>query len=420
MSSKPITLAICGAGSRGLLSYAPYALKHPDELKVVAVAEPREWFRDEAMKRHKIPAKSVFSDWREMAAKEKLADAVLVATQDSLHKEPAIAFIKKNYDVLLEKPMACNETDCREIAEAARGRKSIFALCHVLRYTPYFRRMKAIVESGVLGQIATVRHIEPVGFWHQAHSYVRGNWRNEKLSSPMILSKSCHDMDILLFILGKKCLRISSFGSLMHFRKENKPKNAEARCLDCPLADNKCPYSAKAFYMKMVNDGNFGWPLSVICTEMTPVGVEKALRKGPYGRCVYSCDNDVVDHQIVSMLFENETTASFTMTAFTPKMHRETDIFGSLGCLRGDGNIIKVTNFLTGRTDEFDVNRESGDITGGHGGGDEGLMKDFVKAVRARDFSLLSSGPEVSLESHMMAFAAERSRRNNTVERIEL
>jgi len=419
--NTPVSILLVGAGQRGLFRYGAYVAEHPDVAKIVAVAEPLDWNRKETAKRFNIPSTSTFLDWREVLKGPRIADAVIIATQDQLHVEPAVAFLQAGYDVLLEKPMAPSEDECRQIAAAAaKNPASIFMVCHVLRYTPYFRKVKDLVQSGRLGQVVTLRHMEQVGTLHQAHSYVRGNWRRADQSAPMILAKSCHDLDILLFILGKRCTRLSSFGSLRHFRKQNKPAEATARCLDCPLAESKCHYSATRYYLGKLRESNFGWPLEVITNDFTEAGVTHALRDGPYGRCVYDSDNDVVDHQVVSMEFEQGITASFTMTAFALQTGRKTEIFGSMGELRGDGQKIEVTDFLTGSKEIFSfIDPETGSVKG-HMGGDEGIMADFINAVSSRNKVLTLSDPSTSLESHLMAFAAERARLAGTVEQIIL
>ena len=418
--NPPISIALVGAGQRGLHRYGAYIAEHTNDAQIIAVAEPKEWNRLEAANRFNISPDAVFTDWRDLLRSPKKADAVIITTQDRLHLEPALAFLEAGYSVLLEKPMATNEADCRAIAAAAEKSSSIFMVCHVLRYTPYFRKMREIVQSNALGQIASVRHIEQVGTLHQAHAYVRGNWRNSEESSPMILAKSCHDLDILLFILGKRCKRLSSFGQLSHFKPANKPAKASDRCIDCELASSDCHYSATKYYLEKLKQKNFGWPLEVITSDFTEEGIMKALREGPYGRCVYNGDNNVVDHQVVSMEFEDGISATFTMTAFALKTQRRTEIFGSAGELRGDGESIEVTNFLSGEKTKIAFTDPETGAVHGHLGGDEGIMADFIDALRSKDRNLSISSPAISLESHLMAFAAERSRLNHTVEEISV
>ena len=254
----PIKLIIIGAGSRGA-NYAEYAISHPDQAKVVGVADPREHYRMELAARHGIPSDNVFADWRQVAERPRFADAVIVATPDALHAEPAIAFAERGYHILLEKPMAPTAAECRQIAAAAGAIGVMFAVCHVLRYTTYTKKVKAIVTSGRLGEIASIQHLEPVGFWHQAHSFVRGNWRNEAESSSMLLAKSCHDLDWIRHIMGKRCTQVSSFGGLLHFRAENMPEGAADRCLDCAV-EATCPYSAPRIYLTGLRAGSPAGP----------------------------------------------------------------------------------------------------------------------------------------------------------------
>jgi len=410
---RPVTMIVIGAGGRGR-AYASYAAGHPDRARVVGVAEPRDYYRDLVASKHSVPAENVFADWRDAAARPRFADAVLICTQDAMHAAPAIAFAQKGYHMLLEKPMAPTEADCRRIVAAVKRSPAIFAVCHVLRYTEYSRRIRHLLQSGAIGAVVSIQHLEPVGYWHQAHSYVRGNWRKEAESSPMLLAKSCHDLDWLRHLMGRRCTRVSSFGSLFHFRSENKPQGASDRCLDCAV-EPQCPYSAKRFYLGMVQRGQLRWPVDVLTPDLTVEGVTEALRTGPYGRCVYACDNDVVDNQVVNMEFEGGRTASFTMTAFTPSGGRMTRIFGTRGYLSGTWDRLEHFDFLTNKTRVIDVEARSG-----HGGGDEGIMNAFTRAVAENDPSHILSGPDETLETHLMVFAAERSRREGRVVSVDV
>ncbi len=412
-SMNPVTILVIGAGGRGG-NYATYATEHPDQAKVVGVAEPREFYRNRLVEAHNIPAENVFTDWQTAAGRERFADAVIIATLDDMHADPAVAFGNLGYHMLLEKPMAPNEADCRRIVTAAVENKIIFAVCHVMRYTTYTQRLKAVIDSGAIGEVVSLQHLEPVGYWHQAHSFVRGNWGNEAKSSSMLLAKSCHDIDWISYIMDARCLKVSSFGSLYHFRKENKPDGAADRCLDCPV-EADCPYSAKKIYLGMLERGKKGWPVDVLAPDVTPEGITKALRDGPYGRCVYECGNDVVDNQVVNMFFDEGKTASFTMTAFNKAGHRKTRIFGTRGEIYGDGSKITIFDFLTDTTEVIDTEAGDASILGGHGGGDYGLMSSFISAVVDNDPSKILSGPAETLESHLMVFAAERARRENAV-----
>jgi predicted dehydrogenase len=408
-----VSAVVLGAGGRGKV-YASYALSYPSELRVVAVADPRDVPRERMRAEHRIPPERGFADWRDLVALPRMADAAIVALPDALHAEAATALAAKGYHLLLEKPMAPSEAGCRRIVNAVEEAGVLLAVCHVLRYTPYTRALKRVLDSGRIGEIVSVQHLEPVGYWHQAHSFVRGNWRNEGESSPMLLAKSCHDLDWLRYVVGQPCLAVSSFGNLKHFRASEAPAGAADRCLDCPVEPD-CPYSAKRIYLERYRRGERGWWQEAITSDLSEAGIERALREGPYGRCVYHSDNDVVDHQVVNLAFTGGVTASFTMTAFTSMRGRETHFFGTRGELYGDGRYLKVFDFLSERTDVIDT---SGADLGGHGGGDEALTRAFVRAVANADPSLILSGPGETLESHLMVFAAERARHAGTVEAI--
>jgi predicted dehydrogenase len=412
-TKKPVSLLIIGAGGRGK-GYSLFTQEHPDRAKVVGVAEPRDVHRQFMIETYKLPRSQVFKDWKEAAEAPRMADAVVISTQDSMHAEPAIAFARKGYDILLEKPMAPNEMDCHRIVNAAREAGVMLAVCHVLRYTRYTQMMKELIDSGAIGEVINIQHLEPVGYWHQAHSFVRGNWRNERESSPMLLSKSCHDLDWIGYIMGEKCQSISSFGTLKHFRKAEQPEGAADRCLDCNVESN-CPYSAKRLYLSMVANGYTAWPVDVLAIDPTVESVTEALRVGPYGRCVYACDNDVVDNQVVNMLFKGGQTATFTMMAFTEMGHRKTRIFGTRGEIYGDGSDIEHFDFLTNEKRTISTVSMDASIMGGHGGGDYGLMDRFIQAVSDQNKELILSGAEESLETHRMVFAAELSRKEHRV-----
>lgn len=403
---KKVTAVLLGAGNRGSEAYASYALKHREQLEFVAVAEPNKDRRDNFAKLHDIDEQQVYETWEKLLMREKIADCILICTQDHMHYEPAILALKKGYHVLLEKPMSPSPTECIELGDAAEKYQRIFSVCHVLRYTKFFNTIKRILDEGRIGRLITVIHNEYVGYVHQSHSFVRGNWCNSEASSPMILAKSCHDMDILLYLIGAPCTKIASFGSLSHFKPDQAPLGAPKRCLQgCPSRET-CIYNVEKIYLTENTD----WPTSVIGEDMSLEGRYKSLETGPYGRCVYHCDNDVVDHQIVTMEFNNEVTASFTMTAFC-KQNRTIQLMGTDGYIRGDmeGNVIELHDRVNDIIEKLDL----GEITDGqkgHGGGDSGLMSDFVKLVASGNAYESKSSAELSVQSHLMAFAAETSR----------
>ncbi len=383
---------------------------------ITAIAEPRRGRREDAAGEFGVAGHACFESWTDLAVARPDVDAVIVATQDTLHTDPAVAFAELGYHILLEKPMAPTEDESRQIVEAVERAGVVLMVCHVLRYTDYTRRLEGLISSGRIGDIVSVEHLEPVGWWHQAHSYVRGNWRREDLSSSMLMSKSCHDIDWLGHIINRPVRRVSSFGGLYEFRPERKPAGAGSNCLACPV-ESDCPFSAKKIYLDHVDDPDWReWPLAVLTRDVTRAGVEAALREGPYGRCVYDCDNDVVDHQVVNLEYDGGVTASFTMTAFTQLDFRKTRIFGTHGSIEGDGRILTVVDFRDGSEQTIEVLSPDGaSAAKGHGGGDRGLVIAFLDAVERGDPTTVSTGARASLHSHETVWAAERARRTGTV-----
>ncbi len=418
--SKPVSVIIIGAGGRGQ-GYANLIKELGDRATVTAVAEPREFQRNAIGEKFNIPEEKRFHCWSEVAKLPKFADAVFICTMDGLHEAPALAFAKLGYNILLEKPIAPTAEASRRIADAIREAGVIFGVCHVLRYTVYTRMFKKILQSGRIGKVISLQHLESVGHWHQAHSFVRGNWRNEKESSFMLLQKCCHDVDWIRYLMDRPCDSVASFGSLQHFTAENQPEGAGDRCTECPAEiEQNCPYSAMKIYLRdRIFKNQRGWPTDIITDDLTTDGVLKALKKGPYGRCVYKCDNDVVDNQVVCMSFKDGCTAEMTMTAFCGD-GRVTRVFGTKGSICGDGEKIVITDFMTGEVETVDTNiANDGGILSGHGGGDGGIVDSFIAAIETGDTSHILSGLDESLESHLMTFAAEESRRTGNVVKIK-
>lgn len=403
---RPIKIVVIGAGSRGWGAYSSYGLKFPKELQVVGVAEPIPYRRERMAKAFNIPKKHQFETWEQVFEIPNFADAVMITTPDDLHYGPAMAGLNAGYDMLLEKAIAQSWEECNEILKLAEKKNAIVAVCHVLRYTHYFRKMKEVLDSKVLGDVVSVQHLEPVERIHMSHSFVRGNWGNSKKSNPMILSKSCHDTDILRWLIDKPSKRVSSFGSLTLFREEMAPEGSTKRCTDGCAIEKECPYSAIKLYKE-----KRGWLAHLNLEEVNDETILRELKNGPYGRCVYHCDNDVVDHQISNFEFEDGVTAAFSMEALVHYAGRRTRIFCTKGDLFGDEKTLTVTNSVTGEQEIWDAGKEI-KYDSGHGGGDHGLMHDFVRAVYHQDPTLLTSTIQASMESHLMGFQAEESRLN--------
>ncbi|MFF2025600.1 Gfo/Idh/MocA family protein [Streptomyces sp. NPDC058171] len=409
ITDRPVRVALVGAGNRGL-TYTEWIKANPERAQLVAVADPRPAARAAA------GAPVEFDDWRPLA-EQRIADAVIVATQDREHVEPVIALARAGYAVLAEKPLAPTEQETRTLVEGVREAGVLFAVCHVMRYQPYTDLVKRVVDSGVLGQLVSLDHLEPVGWWHYAHSYVRGPWRSEKRSSPMLLAKSCHDLDWISYVLGGRIEEVASFGGLAHFRPQNAPDGSAERCLDCAV-EAGCPYSALKLYLPTLREKGAVWPVTHVTEATDEAGLLRALREGPYGVCAYRSDNDVVDHQVLAMRLSGGVTATFQMVAFTEQTHRQTRIFGSHGWLRGDGERVTVQDFRTGDTVTHELGGSGSNAADGHGGGDPALVEAFVRAVATGDPSAVRSGTTASLGSHLAAFAAERARHSRTVQTV--
>lgn len=410
--SHQIKVLVVGAGSRGTI-YADEIRKLGDRARIVGVVEPREDRRCIFAEKHGLTANQCFANWSDPLERDRIADVVIIATPDHLHVEPTVAYAESGYHILLEKPMAPTVDGCIKLYNAVQKAGVIFAVCHVLRYAPYTQKLKALIDVGVIGRPISVQHLEPVGYWHYAHSFVRGNWRNEANSSFMLLAKSCHDLDWLSYIMGALPKRVSSFGNLSYFTAENAPQGATERCLDCPV-EAECIYSAKRIYHHVYEQGYHEWPIGVLATDISPQGIDKALRDGPYGRCVYHCDNDVVDHQVVNIEFDGGQTAAFVMTAFTrPAEHRKTRIFGTHGEIYCDCHKIEVVDFFTEQVTTHDVTIKEGDQS--HAGGDGAMIERLISVIEQNDAQQLLSGADQALATHLSVFAAEQSRRTGQI-----
>lgn len=394
---------LIGAGSRGM-TYAPWAAAHG--IEIAAIAELRPDRLKSAADQLGVPEAMRFSDAAPLFALGKIADAAIIATMDRDHYGHVMQALHCGYDILLEKPISPDPKECIAIEEAANALGRKVTVCHVLRYTNFFTQIKSILDSGELGKIVAIKHSENIGNFHMAHSFVRGNWRNDRLSSPIIMQKSCHDLDILLWLTGAHCTKVAAFGSLSYFKESNAPDGSSGRCLTCPVAEN-CRYDARKAYLPVLGQ----WPADVVCLEQTEEALMEALKTGPYGRCVYRCDNNVCDHMSVIMEFDNGTTATFSLTAQTSACHRNIHIMCKDGeILADDGQRqILVRRHVSSQADTFTERvihvRTNGS---GHGGGDTGIMEDFTASLTGRKET--RSSISLSVESHLMACAIEEAR----------
>jgi len=408
---KPVTAITCGAGSRGNV-YGDYSVQYPGQLDIVGVAEPIAIRNERYTKKHKIKEENRFPTWEDVFKRPKFADAIIITTPDNLHYGPCMKALEMGYDVLLEKPISPSEKECRDILALAKKTGRIVAVCHVLRYAPYFVKLKEIIQSGVLGEVVSIQHIEPIEHIHMSHSYVRGNWHNSKQTTPIILAKSCHDLDILRWMVGKPCRHIQAFGSLQWFTQKNAPEGSTARCTDGCKVEAACPYSALNIYYRK-RHFNYVFDLPEEKDKQAAYVLEQ-LKTTNYGRCVYRMDNDQPDHYTTNILFDGGLTAAFSMEAFTSYAGRRTRVMGSLGDVVGDMSSFTMTDFLSGKKTEWKQE------TDGHGGGDWRLVADWINAISKHDPSLLTSTIDASIESHVMGFMAEESRKNKKVMAVKL
>ncbi len=407
----PIDTIIVGAGGRGN-AYGNFALEHPREMRVIGVAEPDPIRRERFVRRHDIAPDLVFDDWQSLlATHDKKAPTIINCTMDRFHFESTLRMLALGYDVLLEKPMTPVLEENARLVRKAEELGRVLQVCHVLRYTPFWQALREVIQSGKIGRVISVTHRENLSYYHMAHSFVRGNWRSEATSGPMILSKCCHDFDILLWILRKNVARLNSFGSLSHFRPEHAPEGATERCTDgCPAADS-CKYEATRLYAR---DGS-GFPLNAVSWIPTKEARLEALKTGWYGRCVYHCDNDVVDHQTVNMELEDGATVTLVMNGQGDEECRTMRWDGAKATLYGKfsarGDEITLHHHLTGEVEDIPIIARD---SSGHGGGDYGIMRSFINTVNGNPDDSVTTARE-SLESHLLAFAAEEARLNKSV-----
>ena len=402
--SQPLELVMVGAGGRGFHAYGRYALNHPDEVRFVAVAEPDAARRARFAQAHDIPAERQFRSWDELVSRPAFAPAAINATMDRTHHPSTLALLKAGYDLLLEKPMAVTPQECVELVRTAERYRRILQICHVLRYAPFFRTVYDLVVSGRLGDLVSLEWNENLIYWHFAHSFVRGNWSSSDRSGPMILTKCCHDLDLLVWMLGGPPRQVASFGSMTHFRPQRVGPDIPARCTDgCPI-EAECPYFAPRVYIER-DPGR--WARDAVSLDNSPQALRHALETGPYGRCVFRSDNDVVDHQIVLLHFGNGLSASLTMQGASHVEGRTLRIDGLRASLFGNEarNELRLEEHQTGRS----VTIQPGATEGGHGGGDVGIMRAFLDTLWGDGHHALTSAAD-ALDSHLLAFAAEEAR----------
>jgi len=410
------TIAIIGLGARGAMVYGDYCHNHKEQAKIVAIADIDQEKVKKYQKKYMIDDSNCFSSGEELLNQGKIADVLFIASPDRCHYLQTIKATELGYDILLEKPIAVELEHLLEIQKLSEEKQNRIVVCHVMRYAPFYSQIKNLIDDNKIGDIIQMNQTENVGYWHFAHSFVRGNWRNTELSSPSILQKTCHDFDQMTWFINQESVSVSSFGNLYHFSEQNAPKGASNRCLDNCKAKDNCPYDVEKIYIEnseSYQDKNV-WPFAVLTTDVTKANLYDALKTGPYGRCVYHSDNDVVDHQVVNIRYTNNVCANLTMIAHSGATYRELHIYGTKGEIKANDldNIIELRVF-DGR---FESKKQLIDIVdnsnepSGHGGGDNGLMKEFFEYIETGKMSKNLTSIERSIESHIMALKAELSR----------
>ena len=415
---KIYSVAIIGCGSRGQNVYGKYMFASKDKFKIVSLCDANEKMLALAQERFDVEKGNCFTDSEEFFA-QKRADVLVIATQDRDHVWMCVKALALGYDVLLEKPVSPVESELYELLDAQKKYGGKVVVCHVLRYAPAFIKLKQIIDSGEIGRIVSIDWTEQVAYWHQAHSFVRGNWSNDEETSPMIMQKCCHDLDLIQYFIGSRCKSVSSIGALSYFKAENRPQGAADRCLDCKY-QNECKFSAKAIYLDgWKNGGRKDEMPYTLITDVLPLTEEAlvtSLRESKYGRCVFACDNNVVDNQTVIMQFENGISATLKMEGFTAGGGRDFRFFGTEGELevREEADKIVLRRFMetpiTWKISEL-VDDLGGQGTGNHGGSDHRMI-DSLYNIYFTDKLNAISAIEGSVESHYMALAAEESRLN--------
>ena len=419
---KQYKVIIIGAGGRGI-NYAQKMQLMPEKYTVVGVADILEERRNDIKKMWNLSEENCFESWEDILNRPKFADIAVIATMDHLHYEPAMKAIELGYNLLLEKPVAQTAKECMDIALAAKKHNVQVLVCHVLRYTPFYSKIKKLLLDGIIGNIMSLIAVEGVGHIHYSHSYARGDWHKEAEASPMLLAKCCHDLDIIQWLIGKPCKKVSSFGELTHFKPENAPEGAPKRCIDegCPAADT-CPYHYKKIYLE--EDSAYWWRNTVARGfakgyMATDEEVLTGLKNTNFGSCIYHAGNDVVDHQVVNMEFEGGTTASLNMNAFN-EGGRYIRIFGTKGELYANASDAEITifSFDTLEKIHIPVTQIGESIMDGHGGGDQGIIIEMYDYFSGSYTGYCAADIETSVQNHMIGFAAEKARRNDTVEYV--
>lgn len=415
-----VTAVMVGGGNRARYAYAPYARSNPDDLRIVAIAEPDPQRRRIFASENGIHSSMEFDCADSLYEQGRLADMAIIATQDRDHYDNALRAMELGYDLLLEKPISPRMDQCRSLLDTAVRLHRKVSVAHVLRFAPFYQTVRKLIAQKAIGELISLALEEDVGYWHFAHSYVRGAWRREDQSSPSILAKCCHDLDLIVWLCSSRCESLSSTGDLRWFRSDNAPSGSASRCLGGCKLRGSCPFDVEKIYVENEETGyrHSGWGpmLYSVTDKKDPDALMDALRDGPYGRCVYHCDNDVADSQIVIGRMENGVDFSLRMSAFSASGRRTVHVMGSRGEITGDLQKKSLTLQLFGQDAvSADFSIDGVYAHQGHGGGDDRLIREILRYERGEtgaDGNLTTL--DLSMESHFMAFASELSRKNGS------
>ncbi|MBO5411658.1 MAG: Gfo/Idh/MocA family oxidoreductase [Clostridia bacterium] len=426
---KKLQAVLLGAGNRGC-AYADYSLEAPSELEIVAIIEISDLRLKEAGDRYSVPESNRFKDLDEFLAKKIPCDFVINATMDEIHYETSVKIMNAGYNMLLEKPITAKKEELLDLQRLAREKNVKLNICHVLRYTPYYKRIKEIINAGTIGKILTMELDEHVWIAHFVDSFVRGKWKSEATcGSGFLLAKSCHDMDLICWLNNMTTpKKVSSFGSRSLFAKKNAPEGATKYCYNCPHNET-CLYSAQKIHVELDPMPFQTWmdmnkPLDTITKE------EKLewLKSHEYGLCAYESGGDINDRQVINIEFEDGSTAMFTMVGGTSKPDRFIHICGTHGEIEGR---LEDEKFIVRKFDRsgdkfgydeeiIDVSKEVHASAGyvGHGGGDYAIMHELVRYLNGDNSSISITSIDDSINGHLVVYAAEESNKEEKIVRI--
>lgn len=403
-----LKVAVIGAGARGQNAYGQYCLDFPERIKYVAAVDPKQSQLDKIKVNHGIEDEMLFTDENDFYKLGKVCDAVVIGNMDKDHFYTTMKCLGLGYDILLEKPITPSEEELKQIEAKVKETGCKIMVCYVLRYTPFFKRLKDLVDDKAIGDIVGIDHTEYIGNYHMSHSFVRGNWRNSEESSPIILQKTSHDLDILTWLVDSDYEEVYSYGKINYFKPSNAPEGATKKCIDCPHSET-CRYNAQHFYLDPLPGG---WSRNVLA-KPTVETVTELLTNTNYGTCVYQVDdNDVCDHQVALIKFKNGIDVTFTVTAFNQDQKRFTRIMGTEGSIVADThtNEIKITKHIMHANGEQDIRIiYPEEVASGHGGGDLLIMEDFVNLLEKEEYQPRTDFAH-ALQSHYMAYDIEKSR----------